>query len=194
MIMKDLFNEIGIIMIFVIFAVIMRTAWHLGPNIEVITGLSVLTMWVVSRKYLAILVPILSMIISDVFIGNNLILIFTWSGFLFTPLLAWLGKFIIEKYDLDQFEFIAFLSSGLGGTILFYLWTNFGVVLVSGLYPQTLEGLFASYVNALPFLRNQLLGNFLVLTGLFAGLTFARKIKKHDLIIGLISKSKEFIA
>ena len=51
---------------------------------------------------------------------------------------------------------------GVGGSLWFFAWTNFGVWLMDGLYPSTLDGLLASYVAGLPFLRTMLLGNLVL--------------------------------
>jgi len=56
-----------------------------------------------------------------------------------------------------------------GGSLLFFLTTNFGVWLGSGLYPQTGEGLIACYIAALPFFGNTL-ASTIVFSGLFYGL------------------------
>ena len=46
-------------------------------------------------------------------------------------------------------------------TLLFFLLTNFGVWLGSGMYPRTGSGLLAAYAAGLPFLLNSALGNLL---------------------------------
>ena len=54
---------------------------------------------------------------------------------------------------------------GLGGlisSVIFFLWTNFGVVLTTTMYTKDLSGLLASYINAIPFFRPQLVGNLLL--------------------------------
>ena len=62
------------------------------------------------------------------------------------------------------------LGCVLSFTVLFWLWTNFGVWLM-GYYSHTLAGLGACYIAALPFLRNALVGNLVwmfVIWGSFA--------------------------
>lgn len=50
----------------------------------------------------------------------------------------------------------------------FWVWTNFGTWLTSGIYPKTGSGLENCYIAALPFLRHALLGD-LVWSGIFFG-------------------------
>ncbi len=44
------------------------------------------------------------------------------------------------------------------GTIVFYIWTNFGVWATDswGMYSHDLNGLWRCYVNGLPFLKTQM--------------------------------------
>jgi hypothetical protein len=68
----------------------------------------------------------------------------------------------IKKYFLGT-------TAGLSANLFFYLWTNFGVWLLSGMYPKTTTGLLMSYVNALPFLRYQLISTLIFIPlGFFA--------------------------
>src|SRR3989344_380768 len=55
------------------------------------------------------------------------------------------------------------IANTLGVTLFasaqFYLLTNFAVWAFGTLYPKTAAGLLSSYINALPFFRNTLLGD-----------------------------------
>jgi len=62
----------------------------------------------------------------------------------------------------------AFISS-----ILFFVFTNFGVWAFGSLYPKTVEGLIACYVAAIPFFQNTLLGDALYTAVLFGGFALA---------------------
>ena len=54
-------------------------------------------------------------------------------------------------------------------SVQFFLVSNLGVWMVSGMYPMTGAGLMSSYVAALPFFGNTLLGDF-VYSAVFFGL------------------------
>ncbi|MDO8265276.1 MAG: hypothetical protein Q7T34_02820, partial [Candidatus Parcubacteria bacterium] len=45
---------------------------------------------------------------------------------------------------------------GIVSVLFFYLYTNFGWWLTSGMYPMNLNGLIMSYIAGIPFVRNQL--------------------------------------
>ncbi len=61
----------------------------------------------------------------------------------------------------------------LAGSVLFFVLTNFGVWAMGSLYPKTWEGLVASYVAAISFFHNTLLGDAVYSTALFGGLALA---------------------
>ena len=56
----------------------------------------------------------------------------------------------------------------IGGSLGFWLWTNFGCWLSMPEYPLSLAGLLSCYARALPFLSSQLLGDSLWLIGILA--------------------------
>jgi len=49
----------------------------------------------------------------------------------------------------------------LGSSFSFWLWSNFGVWLTSGLYANSFSGLVSCYYMALPFLGNALIGDLI---------------------------------
>jgi hypothetical protein len=78
-----------------------------------------------------------------------------------------LGWFLQRKAT-----WLRIFSSAAAPAILFYLVTDLVFLPGQSLYPQTIAGQLDSYVAALPFLRNMLLGN-LVYSALFFGVYWA---------------------
>lgn len=123
------------------------------PNIETITVVSLLAgsllggVWTVG-------VGLITIAITDAIIGNTGIAVYTWSAWaamgLFGYVLRNRGKRAV-RHALEL------TGMGVFGTVFFYVWTNFGVWHVGGLYPHTVDGLIASYVAGLPFLKYQLI-------------------------------------
>lgn len=146
----------------VLMGVLTRTIFHLGANIEFVTLAGIIAGYYFINKAQAMAVPILILAISDLIIGNSSIMIFTWSGFLLAPVLgAVLRQPRLEKIFARSglMKLLGFGGAATISVIFFFLWTNLGVVLLTSMYPNTLAGIGESYVNALPFLRNQLVGN-----------------------------------
>jgi hypothetical protein len=96
------------------------------------------------NKKQALLVPLLLMVISDMFLGIHNVVIFTWGSFALVTLIG----FWARKHKTIK----GIVSSSLVSSILFYLVTNFGVWF-TGWYPQDLKGLTDCYILGVPFLR-----------------------------------------
>ncbi|MBI2617705.1 hypothetical protein HYW55_06230 [Candidatus Gottesmanbacteria bacterium] len=153
-------KEVGLALFLILTGIFFRTIWHIGPNVEFLTTASFLSSYYLSKKW-AIIVPLATIVASDIVLGNTLIFLFTWSGYVGIGLLASLVKNIRRVVPI---------VSGLGFVIVsalwFYLWTNFGVWLLDsfGMYDNTLSGLINSYIAGFPFLRAHIIGSIMFLT------------------------------
>ncbi len=137
------------------------------PNLEIITALS-LTAGIYLGGVYAIIVPLSIIFFSDLIIGNNYIFIFTWTAFAFIGLFGVLyRKLRITNYELritkNIFikQIMGAMGLSIGSSIFFYLYTNFGWWLMSGMYEYSLSGLIRCYWMAVPFFRNNLIGNLI---------------------------------
>jgi hypothetical protein len=113
--------------------------------------------------YYTFIIPISIMIITDSIIGNNAILLFTWSGFAVIGLIGYLMK---SRLSLTLKKAPLFLGAGIGSILIYDIWTNFGCWLGAGfiMYPKTISGLTACYLNAIPFTLWHLLSTAAALT------------------------------
>ena len=75
----------------------------------------------------------------------------TWLAFLAVGLIGWMLRGRITGLNV--------LAASLGGSIVFFVVTNFGVWVDGQLYAHTWHGLIECYVMALPFFRNAILGD-----------------------------------
>jgi hypothetical protein len=125
------------------------------------------------NKKQALIVPLLLMVLSDVFLGMHNVVLFTWGSFI---LVTYLG---IWARNHKTFKVIA--STSVISSVLFYLITNFGVWAM-GWYPQTVKGLLDCYVLGLPFLRTFMVAT-LVYTVVFFGAyeLIARRVRDTKL-------------
>lgn len=135
------------------------------PNLELSTAAAFAAAGLL-RHRLAMLVPLVVVALSDVLLGNSSVLVFTWTAWAVIGVGAWWAGRRSGARRL-----VAALGFGVGSSLVFYLWTNAGVWWLGRgtYYPAGPDGLLASYVSGLPFLRTMLLGN-LVLVPLAAGL------------------------
>lgn len=139
-------------------AAVLRLLPH-PPNFAPIAAMALFGGTYLNKRY-AFVVPLVAMFVSDLFLGLHATMSFVYGSFLLSGII---GILIRSNKKAQTIIFASIFSS-----IIFYLITNFGVWLVSGLYPKTFNGLLQSYTYALPFFRNTVLGD-LVYTGLFFG-------------------------
>lgn len=151
--MKKLF-----VIILFLLAFIERVFVDLGPNIELITLAMLLSAAYMNKKQ-AFWLTLLIMATTDLIIGNTNIFIFTWSGFLIPAFIA--GEFFSKNKTSGLGKIGLGTISGIGSSLFFYFWTNLGVWLMGSMYPKTLAGLAASYINGLPFLKLQFISTLL---------------------------------
>lgn len=160
-------REIILGLILIILGILTRTYLHIGPNIEFVTAITLASGYFFKDKKIALLIPFGVLLVTDLFIGNTLIFVFTWSGFLFGFILATLlEKFSNKKVGLQNL-LLHSQSLGIISTFVFFLWTNFGVLVTTTMYQHNLAGLLLSYEMGLPFLINQLASNLVIVPGVF---------------------------
>ena len=124
-------------------AAIFRLVPHI-PNVTPITAMALFSGVHLNNKKLAFIIPIMAMLLSDLFLGFSMISIFVYAAFL---LVACIG-IMYKKMNI---------KSILISSLLFFIITNFGVWLIG--YPKTLDGLLECYTLAIPFFRNAILGD-----------------------------------
>ena len=64
----------------------------------------------------------------------------------------------------------------MASSVLFFVVTNFGMWLSSGIYPRNLAGLQACYVAAIPFLQNTVAGDLFYAALLFGGFGLVERL------------------
>lgn len=118
----------------------------------------------------AVWLPLLIMMASDFIIGFYSGILFTWMGFILTAIFGMLFR---------RSTFTKRVTFGaLGSGLIFFIVSNFGTWIASGMYPPTFAGLVECYYMALPFLRTSLLADAMFSIVLFG--TFAVAVKMCD--------------
>ena len=132
-------------------------AWNFTP----IMAIALFAGVYLGKRY-AVILPIVIMLISDIFIGFYAInlMIVVYSCFILVGLMG----LIIKKYKSAE----TILAGSLLGAVLFFLTTNWAVWQFSSWYTRDLAGLIQCYTLALPFFKNTLLGNIFY-TGILSG-------------------------
>lgn len=151
-------------------AVIWRLVNHeygLAYNLELVTAVSVIAVLRFGWKA-GIVVPLATMAVSDAILGTSPIIIFTWSSFALIGLAAVILRRLEGRRQILNGAGFALVSS-----TFFFLATNFGVW-AQGYYPPTLDGLLLSYEMGIPFYRNMLIGNLILVPAAVAAWQFVR--------------------
>jgi hypothetical protein len=151
-------------------AAISRLLPH-APNFSPLAAVALFGGAYITNKYLAVIIPLLAMLVSDAVMGFN--------GWVF-------AEQVITVYSC--FALIAVMGLTLQGnksairvagasisaSLIFFLFTNFAVWLggyfhTPPLYPMNAGGLVECYVSAIPFFQNTLMGDLFYNTVLFGG-------------------------
>ena len=142
--------NIAIAIIFILIGVVLRLIPH-APNFTPIIAIALFGGVYLSKK-IALILPVLIMLISDIFIGSYEIklMIFVYASFLICVVLG----FWLKKHKKWQ----TILTSSVLGALMFFLLTNFAVWAFTGWYAKSFSGIIQCYIMALPFFRNTLLG------------------------------------
>lgn len=113
------------------------------------------------RGALAFAAPMGAMLLSDLFLGF-------YTGMLFTYVALALVV-LIGAARLRRVTAVRVAGGAIAAALAFFIVSNFGVWLLSGMYPPTLSGLAACYVAAIPFFQNTLAGDLIYSALLFGG-------------------------
>jgi hypothetical protein len=166
--------------IFIILAILVGALTRLIPHAPNFTAIGALALFggaYLSSRWLAVAVPVLAVFLSDMVINNTIyaqpgqfVWMYegAWLVYVSTALCAVLGMIMLRTVNTGKVVSASVLSA-----VLFYALTNFGAWAGSTMYAQTIDGLAASYIAALPFLGWTVLGNLFFGGILFGGFELA---------------------
>jgi hypothetical protein len=141
----------------VVVARVMPHAWDFTP----VVAASLFAGMVLRSKALALAVPVVAMLASDLVLGWHdwRVMCVVYAALILPAALGLIGR----RYR----AIVVLLPLALGSSLLFFAASNFAVWAFSGMYPHGAGGLLACYVAALPFLRDTLTGDVLWTAALF---------------------------
>ena len=145
-------------------AAILRLVPH-PPNFTPIGAMALFSGAYLGRRAIAFAAPLAALLVSDAVLGFYSGMEFQYLSVALVVLLGWLA--------LSRVSLLRLGAVTLASSILFFAISNFGVWLVSGMYPHTAAGLAACYVAAIPFFQNTVAGDLFYVTLLFGGLRIA---------------------
>lgn len=137
------------------------TLYRLAPhpyNFSPIISMALFFGAIGPNKKIAYLAPLMSMLLSDLILGLYSSIFFTYASLI---LITSIGIFLRERMNIFAITLATFICA-----CVFFTISNFGVWILSGLYPLAFTGLYACYSAALPFFAHSLIADF-VFSALF---------------------------
>ena len=104
-------------------------------------------------KYFSFFIPLIILFLTDLILGFYKGMIFNYFAFISFSVISYFTFVKLKKMSRVLLGLILSIFSA----IYFFIISNFGVWLLSGMYSKDLTGLILCYVNAIPFLGNSIL-------------------------------------
>lgn len=160
----------------VLFAVLTRWLPH-PVNVTGLLAVSIFSGAALSNAYLknkpfwqtilAVTTPLLALIVSDLVLGFHETLAYVYASIILISLASqMISQSSFWQKDTKK-SWMRLSTLTVASSLFFFVVTNFGVWFEMNLYPKTAAGLMMSYVAALPFLTQQVLGDLF-----FTGVVF----------------------
>ena len=144
----------------VLAAALLRIFPH-PPNFAPVAAMALFAGAQLDNKKLAFLIPLVAMLLSDIVIGfhDGLVLVYVCMCI----------AVAIGMQLRGRIGSLTVTGGALASSLIFFVVTNFGVWLSSGMYPLSLAGLVACYVAAIPFFHYTIAGDLFYAGVLFGG-------------------------
>lgn len=153
--------------IFIASLILMAAAMRLVPHWPNFTPIAAIALFggaALNRKWLAFLLPLAAMLISDVIIGFHSYIAAVYISFAITVLMGMSISKSMKAYKIGL--------TSVASSMIFFIITNFAVWLGSPFYPQSLSGLMTCYAAGLPFFNDGSLGLSFLMNGVIGDLFY----------------------
>ncbi len=147
----------------IILAAAMRLIPH-WPNFTPIAAIALFGGTMLTKKWMAFIIPIGAMFISDLIIGMH--------GYMFAVYISFFLTVFLGTRISKNPRFANVLGTSVASSLLFFIITNFAVWLGSPFYAQSFAGLITCYSAGLPFFNDGSLGISFLMNGLIGDLFF----------------------
>ncbi len=131
------------------------------PNVSPVAAMALFGGAYFADKRMAFIVPFLALFLSDLFLGLHNSMVFVYTGFALTVAVGFALK--------NRITITNTLFAAVAASVVFFLLTNLGSWLMSGIYAKSASGLMQAYVAGIPFFQNSLLGNLAYAVIIFGG-------------------------
>lgn len=156
--MKKIAPNFWVITLMVFIAAFVRLLPH-PPNFAPIAAMALFGGAYFNKRSLAFIVPLTAMFLTDAIIGFYS---YGWVVYISFALIVLIGIVMLRKVTIKNV-----ILASLTASVSFFAITNFGVWALGTLYAKTTSGLMESYIAAIPFFQNSLIGDLF-----FSGVMF----------------------
>ena len=160
--LRHLRQDLLLALFLVVLCVAMRLLPHVS-NFSPVAATALFAGMTLSRRWLAIAVPLAAMLLSDVFLEG-----YGWR-MMAVVYAALVLPAVIGMLARGQRVWPVAIGGALASSLIFYAMTNFAVWALTGLYSTDAKGLLECYVAALPFLKHTVAGDLFWSVALFGG-------------------------
>jgi len=163
--MIKLFTTPRFVFIFAVifFAAFMRLIPH-WPNFTPVAAIALFGGAMLNRKYLAFLIPLSALFLSDLILGFHSEMLAVYIAFSITVII---GLYLKNKLNAGTI-----IAASLSSSIIFFLITNFASWLGSPFYTANFSGLLQAYIAGLAFFNDGSIGISMFLNEVLSGLLF----------------------
>ena len=149
------------------------------PNFTPIIASAIMAPLLIKDRLFGIAIPIFAMFISDIIIGFYSYQFVIYSSILVIALVAPMRK-----------NYINLGIMAVGGSVWFFITTNFAEWIIWDYYPKTFEGLITCYTLAIPFFKNTLISTCLFTALLILSMKYLEQANKKTsyLISNLLAR------
>ncbi|NUM25736.1 MAG: hypothetical protein HUU49_03915 [Candidatus Buchananbacteria bacterium] len=150
--------------------------WNFVP----VTAIALFAGFYFGRRY-ALVLPLVIAFVSDLFLGfyQWQLMLAVYLSFMVVGMIG----FMVRKYKNVE----TIIAASISSSVLFYLVTNWAVWRFSPWYEKSVNGLLSSYVLAVPFFRNALLGDLFYTAVLFGSYELVHlMVSRHRRLSALV--------
>jgi hypothetical protein len=156
------------------------------PNVTPLIGLMVFSSQLL-KGISFLLVPVIAMFLSDLIVNNYIYAGYFTDFVILTPGFIWiyspiiLFAFLTKAKLFQTVNFPKVVGLSLSGSTIFFLVSNFGVWVSSGIYALNFQGLLHCYTLAIPFYGNSIIGDLCFSISLYVAYKLSTEISETSL-------------
>jgi len=163
---ESLFYRTLLALALLVLAAALRIAPH-PWNFTPVGAMALFSGALLKDRRLALLFPLLTLFLGDIFIGFHKLIPIVYASFLINVAI---GLWLRDRRTISRISLAT-----LAGAIQFFLITNFAVWQFLSGYPHTASGLVACYAAGIPFFWNTLAGDAVYAALLFGAYALAER-------------------